>query len=95
VNIQLRIERLFTWLAGGLATVVVLCPPAAYFFWSYQQLTGALENEVAVTATAITDFINLRVLIEDRCYQEVCELWQGVRLQRILLTYQYLILCYI
>jgi PAS domain S-box-containing protein len=59
VNIQLRIERLFTWLAGGLATVVVLCPPAAYFFWSYQQLSGALENEVAVTATAITDFINL------------------------------------
>lgn len=56
---QLRIERLLTWLAGGLAVVVMLLMPAAYFFWSYQHLTGTLESEVVVTAAAITDFINL------------------------------------
>lgn len=59
MNGQLRIERLLTWLAGSLAAVVVLLSPTAYFLWSYQHLTGALESEVAINAAAITDFINL------------------------------------
>lgn len=47
-----------TWLAGGLAALIMLVPPSAFFAWSYQNLNGALHGEARIVATLITEFIN-------------------------------------
>jgi len=51
-------DRLLTWLAGGLATLVTLALPAAFFFWSYQSRSGALESETRIASIAVTEYIS-------------------------------------
>ncbi len=58
MNGHSRLERLLTWLAGGLAILVTLAPPTAFFLWSYQHRSGALASEARITAAAVTEFIN-------------------------------------
>lgn len=78
MNGQSRLEYLLTWLAGGLAAVVMLALPVAYFVSAYQHFSGELDGEVGVTATAVTDFINHNT-----------ELWKfdSERLQAVLRKY--------
>jgi PAS domain S-box-containing protein len=53
-----HIERLLKGLAGSLAVLVALAPPAVFFLLSYQNRSGALESETRVAAVAVTEFIN-------------------------------------
>ncbi|MCB1823610.1 MAG: response regulator [Candidatus Competibacteraceae bacterium] len=58
MNASSNIERLLTWMAGGLAVLVMVVPPAAFFFWSYQNRSGALQSESRLLATVVTEFVN-------------------------------------
>ncbi|QQS55364.1 MAG: response regulator [Candidatus Competibacteraceae bacterium] len=58
MNKVARIERLLTWLAGGLAALVMVAPPTAFFLWSYQNRSGALQSEAQSLATVVTEFVN-------------------------------------
>ncbi|MBK7982435.1 MAG: response regulator [Candidatus Competibacteraceae bacterium] len=51
-------DRLLTALAGGLAVVATLLPPAGFFLWSYRNLSGGLESEVRIVAAAVSEHIN-------------------------------------
>ncbi|MCB1779176.1 MAG: response regulator [Candidatus Competibacteraceae bacterium] len=52
------LKRSLTWLAGALAMIVTLAPPAVFFLLSYQNRSGALQSEVRIAATAVTEYIN-------------------------------------
>ncbi len=58
MNKPSQIERLLVWLAGGLAALVMLAPPTAFFLWSYQNRSGALQSEAQSLATVVTEFVN-------------------------------------
>ncbi|MDG4555501.1 MAG: response regulator [Candidatus Competibacter sp.] len=58
MNRPSQIERLFAWLAGGLAVFVMLAAPTAFFLWSYQNRSGALQSEAQSLATVVTEFVN-------------------------------------
>jgi len=58
VNGHAQFERLLAWLAGCLATIVTLMPPAIFFLLSCQNRSGALESETRIAAIAVTEYIN-------------------------------------
>jgi two-component system sensor histidine kinase/response regulator len=58
VNAPPPIERLLAWLAGSVAVLVMLVPPATFWLWSYQVRSGALQSEARIIATAVTELIN-------------------------------------
>ncbi|MEZ5575817.1 MAG: response regulator [Candidatus Competibacteraceae bacterium] len=58
MNAPSSIERLLTWMAGGLAVLVMVAPPTAFFLWSYQSRSGALQSESQLLASVVTEFVN-------------------------------------
>jgi len=58
VSQRFRLEPLLAVLAGGLAVVATLLPPAGFFLWSYRNLSGALESEAHIISVAVTEHIN-------------------------------------
>jgi len=58
VSQRFRLEPLLAALAGSLAVVATLLPPAGFFLWSYRNLSGALESEAHIISVAVTEHIN-------------------------------------
>ena len=55
---RFRLEPLLAALAGGLAIMATLLPPAGFFLWSYQNRSGGLESEARSVSVAVTEHIN-------------------------------------
>jgi PAS domain S-box-containing protein len=58
VSERFRLEPLLAALAGGLAIMATLLPPAGFFLWSYQNRSGGLESEARSVSVAVTEHIN-------------------------------------
>jgi len=55
---RLPLERLLNVLAGALAALVMVVPPAAFLAWSYRDRSAALESEAHLLSVAVTDYVN-------------------------------------
>jgi len=57
-NVNARLTRTTTWIAGVVSAIVAISMPAGYFALSYQYQAGLLQAETEMTAQAISRLIN-------------------------------------